>query len=134
MIKYSQEKPAFEQILELYESVGWTNYTQNPDMMKQALDASLYTLYAYEGEELLGLVRAVGDGFSSVFIQDLLVKPDHQRKGIGKALMEQVLTSYSHAYQIKLATEASEKNLAFYKSLGFQELKNLACIGMIYRK
>lgn len=131
---FSKEKPAFEQILDLYNSVGWTNYTQNPDMLKQALDASLYTLYAYEGEELLGLVRAVGDGFSSVFIQDLLVKPDQQRKGIGKDLMEQVLTNYSHAYQIQLATEASEKNLAFYQSLGFQELTNLACTGMIYRK
>lgn len=130
---FSKEKPAFEQILDLYNSVGWTNYTQNLDMLKQALDASLYTLYAYEGEELLGLVRAVGDGFSSVFIQDLLVKPDHQRKGIGKALMEQVLTTYSHAYQIQLATKASEKNLAFYQSLGFQELTNRACTGMIYQ-
>lgn len=130
---FSKERPAFEQILDLYNSVGWTNYTQSPDMLKQALDASLYTLYAYEGEELLGLVRAVGDGFSSVFVQDLLVKPDHQRKGIGKALMEQVLTSYSHAYQIQLATDASEKNLAFYQSLGFQELTNLACTGMIYQ-
>lgn len=134
MIEYSQERPALERILELYDSVGWTNYTQNPAMLKQDLDASLYTLYAYEGEELLGLVRAVGDSFSSVFIQDLLVKPDKQRKGIGKELMEQVLTSYSRAYQIQLATEASEKNLAFYQSLGFQELTNLACTGMIFRK
>ena len=120
--------------MDIYNSVGWSNYTQNPDMLKQALDASLYTLYTYEGSELLGLVRAVGDGFSSVFIQDLLVKPDHQRKGIGKALMEQVLITYSHAYRIQLATEASEKNLDFYQSLGFQELKNLACTGMIYGK
>lgn len=131
-MQYSQKRPAFEQILDLYASVGWTNYTQNPDMLGNALDNSLFTLYAYEGSELLGLVRAVGDGFSSVFVQDLLVKPDHQRKGIGKELMEQLLSAYSHVYQIQLATEATDKNLAFYQSLGFKELSDLSCTGMIY--
>lgn len=80
---YSQEQRNFEQILALYDSVGWTNYTQNPTMLEKAFAASLFTLYAYEGENLIGLIRAVGDGYSSVFIQDLLVNPSHQRQGIG---------------------------------------------------
>lgn len=133
-MQYSQERPAFEQILNLYDSVGWTNYTQKPTMLEKAFAASLFTLYAYEGENLIGLIRAVGDGHSSVFIQDLLVNPSHQRQGIGRELVKRTLAHFPDAYQIQLATEKSDKTLKFYQSLGFVELDDLQCTGMIYQR
>ncbi len=74
-------------ILSLYSSVGWTNYTENPEMLKNAYDNSLLILGAYDGGRLVGVVRAVGDGFSVVFIQDILVFPEYQRRGIGTKLL-----------------------------------------------
>ena len=54
-----------KEILALYESVGWTAYTENPAALRLGFAHSLLTLAAYEGERLLGLVRTVGDGHTS---------------------------------------------------------------------
>ena len=57
--------------------------------------------------------------------------PTYQRQGIGSTLMKQALSDYKDIYQIQLATDESEKTLAFYRSLGFETLSTYDCIGMI---
>lgn len=107
------------EILPLYESVGWTNYTRNPEMLRQAYAHSLRVYAAYDGDALVGVIRVVGDGVSVVFVQDLLVQPDHQRKGVGTALLRKVMEEYEEVYQLHLLTDNTEKTIAFYRSLGF---------------
>jgi len=102
--------------------------------LEEAVKASLWQLAVYDKEELVAYIRLVGDGHSVIFVQDLLVRPDHQRQGIGKKLLEEALATFPHVYQRLLATDRSEKNLAFYQSLGFVELSEQACTGMIYMK
>ena len=133
MLEYKQEIPAMEDLLALYGSVGWTNYTNNPTMLNEAVKASLWQSAVYDEEKLVAYIRLVGDGHSVIFVQDLLVRPDHQRQGIGKKLLEKALETFPHVYQRLLVTERSEKNLAFYQSLGFVELSEQACTGMIYK-
>lgn len=119
------------ELLSLYGSVGWTNYTQKPDMLAEAYRRSLLAVAAYEDEKLVGVIRVVGDGCSIIFIQDILVLPEYQRRGIGTALMRAVLERYSHVYQMELATDNTEKTAAFYKSLGFAPLDEIGCRGFI---
>ena len=119
------------EILSLYNSVGWTAYTAHPEVLHKGFDHSLLTLAAYEGEQLLGIIRVVGDGYTIVFVQDLLVFPEHQRKGIGSALLHAVLNQYRHVRQIELATDRTQKTIAFYKSMGFQEMSEVGCCGFI---
>ena len=132
MIKITKERSvSIDDVLPLYQAVGWTNYTNQPQMLEQALSHSLATYLARDGEKIVGLVRLVGDGFSSVFVQDLIVLPSYQRQGIGSALMKQALADYKDVYQVQLATEQTEKNLGFYRSLGFETLSSFQCTGMI---
>jgi len=132
MIKITKESSvSIDDVLYLYQAVGWTNYTNQPQMLAQALSHSLATYLARDGEKIVGLVRLIGDGFSSVFVQDLLVLPSYQRQGIGSSLMKQALADYKDAYQVQLATDESEKTLAFYRSLGFETLSSFQCTGMI---
>ena len=86
MLHYKQEIPAMEDLLALYSSVGWTNYTNNPTMLEEAVKASLWQLAVYDEEELVAYIRLVGEGRSVLLVQDLLVRPDHQRQGNGKNL------------------------------------------------
>jgi len=133
MIKITKERSvSIDDVLHLYQAVGWTNYTNQPQMLEQALTHSLATYLARDGEKIVGLVRLVGDGFSSVFVQDLIVLPSYQRQGIGSNLMKEALADYKDAYQIQLATEQTEKTLAFYRSLGFETLSTYDCTGMIW--
>ena len=119
------------EILELYASVGWTAYTKNPDVLRKGFENSMLTLAAYDGEQFVGIIRAVGDGYTIVFVQDILVFPEHQRKGVGSALLQAVLDKYSHVRQIELATDNTEKTVAFYRSMGFKEMSEIGCCGFM---
>lgn len=132
MLEYKQEIPAMADLVALYSSVGWTNYTNNPTMLEEAVKASLWQLAVYDKEELVAYIRLVGDGHSVLLVQDLLVRPDHQRQGFGTKLLEEALATFPNVYQRLLVTERREKNLAFYQFLGFVELSEQACTGMIY--
>ncbi|HET1504900.1 TPA: GNAT family N-acetyltransferase [Streptococcus pneumoniae] len=127
-----QEIVKLEDVLHLYQAVGWTNYTHQPQMLEQALSHSLVIYLALDGDAVVGLIRLVGDGFSSVFVQDLIVLPSYQRQGIGSSLMKQALEDFKEAYQVQLATEQTEKNVEFYRSMGFETLSTYDCTGMIW--
>ena len=127
----NQQSVDLDDVLHLYQAVGWTNYTNQPQMLAQALTHSLAIYLARDGEKIVGLVRLIGDDFSLVFVQDLIVLPSYQRQGIGSALMKQALADYKDVYQVQLATDESEKTLGFYRSLGFETLSSFQCTGMI---
>ena len=127
-----QEIVKLEDVLHLYQAVGWTNYTNQLQMLEQALSHSLVIYLALDGDAVVGLIRLVGDGFSSVFVQDLIVLPSYQRQGIGRSLMKEALEDYKDAYQVQLVTEQTEKNVGFYRSLGFEALSTYDCIGMTW--
>ena len=133
MIKITKEASvSIDDVLHLYQAVGWTNYTHQPQMLEQSLAHSLAIYVARDGEKIVGLVRLVGDGFSSVFVQDLIVLPTYQRQGIGSDLMKEALGDFKDAYQVQLATDQTEKTLGFYRSLGFETLSSFQCTGMIW--
>ena len=127
-----QEIVKLEDVLHLYHAVGWTNYTHQPEMLEQALSHSLAIYVALDGDTVVGLVRLVGDGFSSIFVQDLIVLPSYQRQGIGSDLMKEALEDYKDVYQVQLVAEQTEKTLGFYRSMGFEILSTYNCIGMIW--
>ena len=106
-----------EDVLRLYASVGWTAYTDDPA--------------ALERGELAGLIRAVGDGATIVFIQDILVAPERQRRGIGTALLRAVLERFNGVRQIELTTDDTPETAAFYRSLGFADFAGLGCRGFM---
>lgn len=101
-------------------------------MLEQALSHSLAIYVALDGDTVVGLLRLVGDGFSSVLVQDLIVLPIYQRQGIGSALMKEALEDYKDVYQVQLVTEETEKNLGFYRSMGFEILSTYGCTGMTW--
>ena len=127
-----QELVNINDVLHLYQAVGWTNYTHQAQMLEKALSYSLAIYLALDGGAVVGLVRLVGDVFSSIFVQDLIVLPTYQRQGIGSALMKKALADFKDAYQVQLVTEQTEKNLGFYRSLGFETLSTYDCTGMIW--
>lgn len=127
-----QEIVKLEDVLHLYQVVGWTNYTHQPEMLEQALSHSLAIYVALDGDAVVGLIRLVGDGFSSVLVQDLIVLPIYQRQGIGSALMKEALEDYKDAYQVQLVTDQTERTLEFYRSMGFETLSTYDCTGMIW--
>lgn len=135
MITYKQNPQLdFQAVLEIYDSVGWTNYTDRPTMLQKALKHSLFVLAAFDGDRLVGLLRTVGDGHSIVFIQDILVLPTYQRQGIGRQLLEQAIAYFPGIYQLHLLTDNTEKTRSFYEAIGFTAVDSLDCVVYTYLK
>ena len=120
-----------DEIRRLYSAVGWIAYTQDMPALRRGYENSLLVLAAYEDGALSGILRAVGDGYTIVFIQDILVFPEKQRKGVGTALVKAVLERYPHVRQIELTTDDRPETAAFYKSLGFAPFSEFGCCGFM---
>ena len=129
MIGYkTNDAISFEEIFPLYGAVGWTNYTTNPTMLRNALEHSLFLISARDEEgKLIGFLRAVGDGYSILYIQDIIVLPEYQRQGIGTQLLRQTLEHFKDVYQIILTTDSELKTIAFYEANGFTALSKYGC-------
>lgn len=119
------------EVLSLYRSVGWTVYADNPAMVKAAFAGSLLVLGAFVQDELIGLIRAVGDGASILYIQDILVAPEYQRKGVGRRLLQAMLAQYPSIYQTVLMTDNIPERAAFYRACGFTAVADMGCCAFI---
>ncbi len=118
-------------IIPLYSDAGWTNYTQKPEMLAKSFENSLAIFGAFDNEVLVGIIRVVGDGYSIIYIQDIIVLKSYQRKGIGSSLLKKVLNEYANVYQKVLLTENQPETINFYKSLGFVTVADLECVAFI---
>ncbi|WP_242862945.1 GNAT family N-acetyltransferase [Curtobacterium luteum] len=120
------ELPTPEELLDLYGAVGWTAYTRDPDVLVAAITGSHAVITARDAGRLVGLARTVSDGATIVYVQDVLVHPEHQRTGVGRALLDEVLRRYERVRQTVLLTDAEPGQRAFYESLGFVEAHDVS--------
>ncbi|MFD1213749.1 GNAT family N-acetyltransferase [Arthrobacter sp. GCM10027362] len=109
------------EVLNLYNSVGWSAYTDNPAVLAAALAGSSLVVEAGLGTKLVGLARVISNGASICYLQDILVHPDHRRDGIGHALAAEAMTRYAHVRQKVLLTDGEPVQKAFDESLGLRE-------------
>lgn len=103
----------------LYSSVGWSAYTNNLDVLDKAINNSLHVITAWDNEELVGLIRVIGDNHTIIYIQDILVNPNYQNKNIGTQLMSKTLEKYKNVRQKTLLTEEAPNVRYFYEKFGF---------------
>lgn len=117
----------------LHNSVGW-GYTDTA-AAKEGLDNSLYSVAVIENGKVIAIGRVIGDKGLYFYIQDLIVHPDFQRKGIGSRIMS-MLKGYIEnntkpgAFIALMAAKGLE---SYYKKFGFQP-RPIEGPGMFYIK
>ena len=109
-----------DDLIGLYDSVGWVAYTRAPDTLAKAIaNSSIVVTARDEHGQLIGLARGLSDDASIFYLQDILVRPEHQRTGVGRQLLSVCLERYSHVRQKVLLTDDDEAQQRFYESLGY---------------
>lgn len=107
--------------LELRASVNWKKLTYNQAVA--AINSSLFTVCAYEGETPIGMGRIVGDGVVVDYIQDLVVRPNYQLDGIGNMiitkLIEYVKKNKIPNTEIMLCLMCAKGREKFYEKFDF---------------
>jgi GNAT superfamily N-acetyltransferase len=114
------------EILALYEAVGWTAYTRDPDGLARAVAASSWVATARDDGALIGLVRVLSDDVAIAWLQDVLVHPSAQRSGVGAALVRAALDRYAHVRTFALMTDDRPEQHAFYREMGLEPLAEAA--------
>lgn len=117
---YNNKNINRDQLEKLYLDAEWYAYTQDMENLHQAIGRSLEVVSALDDEELVGLIRIVGDGLTIIYIQDILVLKAYQNQGIATELMQRILKKYKHVRQKVLMTEEAPDVRRFYEKNGFQ--------------
>jgi ribosomal protein S18 acetylase RimI-like enzyme len=82
---------------------------------------SLFSICVLFKNEVIGYGRVIGDGAIFFYLQDIMVSPGHQKKGVGRMIMSAIMDYLNtHAYKytfvgLMAATGAS----GFYEKFGF---------------
>lgn len=112
------------QLVKLFQSVGWKT-AEYPNKLYHAIQNSEYVMTVWKNENLVGLISAITDGYINVFITYLLVKPEYQKRGLGKIMMEDFLKKFNGFGRRILTTELDKEE--FYKKFGF-EIEGIAML------
>ncbi|MBN1846063.1 MAG: GNAT family N-acetyltransferase [Sedimentisphaerales bacterium] len=116
-IRYSTTKRIdVQDLAELFSSVGWES-ARFPDRLQKAMAGSHRVLTAWDGDKLIGLVNALADGAMTAYFHYLLVKPEYQKRGIGRELITRMLAAYREYYRIVLISY--RQAAGFYEKCGF---------------
>lgn len=119
MLNVIYKFPTNEEFNELFTSVGWG--TRENEKIKKHRKNSCFSVCVFEENKIVGMARVVGDG-AYYTVYDVVVKEDHQGKGIGTILMNEVLKWYKSiedddTYLYLGASYGKEK---FYEMFGFK--------------
>jgi GNAT superfamily N-acetyltransferase len=114
-----------DELVELYDAVGWTVYTRDPAALHRAIEQSSYVAVMRGDRGLIGLVRGLSDDVSILYVQDQLVHPDRQGEGLGMALLDHILGRYAHVRQKVLLTDDEPRQHRLYESQGFADVTGI---------
>ncbi len=112
------------QIVELYRDQGWWQKSDSrmERLVPKLIAGSHCFVIATDGDSILGMGRAISDGVSDAYIQDLTVRLSHRKQGIGQLILKTLL-ELLHANGINwigLIAEPGSGNL--YRRAGFREM------------
>lgn len=119
--------PEKEEIIALYDDVGWTSYTDEPDLLIKAIKNSQKVWTLWEGEKLIGLARIIGDGATICYLQDILILNSYQGQGFGSRLIKEILKENEEIRQFVLLTDDADETKNFYKKVGLKEVGDYYC-------
>jgi ribosomal protein S18 acetylase RimI-like enzyme len=99
----------------------------DPAQLQRTWSRSYATVLALVDGRLVGVARAISDGEREALIVGVAVRPSHQRRGIGTAMMRALMQDVSRTAMILTCEE--DENVAFYEKLGFRTHKRTMVLG-----
>ncbi len=126
-IEYRQTKEfTAAELQRLFLSVRWEsgNY---PEKLVRAMRNSTRVISAWDGEKLVGLVRALDDGETVAFLHYLLVDPEYQGQHIGDGLMKRIMSCFDDLLYVKIMP-SDPKTIPFYERYGFRQYDNYSAM------
>lgn len=121
-------KPSSEQIRDItamYRAEGWwSQEADDPAMVAGIVAGSHCFLLVTDGAETVGMGRALSDGASDAYIQDVTVKKPFRGRGIGSQIIGKLVERLNADGLEWIGLIAERNSHAFYERLGFNPMPN----------
>jgi GNAT superfamily N-acetyltransferase len=92
---------------------------REPGKLRRAFEKSYVVCFAFKGETLVGMARAISDGEYVAGLFDLVVLPEYQGRGVGMAILEAVHERLPVNVILLYAVPGKEP---FYQKYGYHRL------------
>ena len=105
----------------LRATTGWDMF--HDKVVERSLSADLFSVSIYDCDEIIGCGRVIGDGLMYFYIQDIIVDPVYQKKGIGTKIMLEIekFLNKKTVNNSFIGLMAARGVREFYKKFGYSE-------------
>ncbi len=107
------------QLIDLLSKTAFWAKDRNPEDLQIALANSSPVVTVWNCEELIGFARATSDGIYRAAIWDVVIAPDYQGMGLGRKLVETVL-SHPKVNKVERVYLNTTHQQSFYERIGFE--------------
>lgn len=94
--------------------------TRQPEKLRKTFENSQLVCFAWDGDALVGLARALSDHVAWSIIYDLCLLPEYQRQGLGKRIMQAMLGRLTTP---NVQLHSVPEMMVFYERLGFRKMR-----------
>lgn len=114
-----KSKVDFAQLQQLFSITAFWARSRNLDDLKTAVTNSNPVVTVWDSDRLIGFARATSDGIYRAAIWDVIVDPNYQGMGLGRKLVQTVLSHplVSKVERVYLTTTHKQ---SFYERIGFE--------------
>lgn len=110
-----------EEFILLWESV-WDG-SPSPEQTRLAMDHTLFRVSVFDGDTIVAMARVIGDLGLDYYIKDVIVRPEYQKRGIGRMMINEILQYINdHGVEgtdIFVELCAMPDKIPFYGKFGF---------------
>lgn len=116
---HPQHEIDYDQLQNLFRIAAFWAKDRSIDDLKIAIANSHPVVTIWDERRLIGFARATSDGIYRATIWDVVVHPDYQGLGLGRKLVETVLThpKLNRVERVYLMTTNQQR---FYERIGFE--------------
>ncbi len=113
--------PTVEELKTLHTAVAWNNI--DDEGIATSLKNSLFGVVVTHNGKTIGCGRVIGDSAMYFYIQDIIVIPEFQGKGLGRLIMDAVMEYIASSARLHsfVGLMAAKDKSGFYVKYGFKE-------------
>lgn len=119
-LEFRDQAPDPADFKALYDSTGWGSLERSSSFYAEALEGSWVCCAAYEDGALVGFGRVISDGRLHAYVNEMIVRPGHQGRGLGREILRRLLAQCQAAGITDIQLFAARGKAGFYAAQGFQ--------------
>ena len=109
--------------IDLYKKLEWYQLNGYTDEDIEKANASFYSVYAYDGDTLVGLGRVASDGLIAAVMSGICVRMDYRRHGIGAEIVRRIVEyCQTGLYKLNVQIFCEDSLIPWYEGMGFEKM------------